>query len=57
MLLIPGIAFTNSLRDLFSGDTITRIDTLYGIRIAGICGWAGIHGSESFVLDKGENYA
>ena len=23
MLLIPGIAFTNSLRDMFSGDTIT----------------------------------
>ena len=25
MLLIPGIAFTNSLRDLFSGDTITGL--------------------------------
>ena len=25
MLLIPGIAFTNSLRDMFSGDTITGL--------------------------------
>ena len=25
MLFIPGIAFTNSLRDLFSGDTITGL--------------------------------
>ena len=25
MLLIPGVAFTNSLRDMFSGDTITGL--------------------------------
>lgn len=25
MLLIPGIAFTNSLRDMFSGDTLTGL--------------------------------
>ena len=25
MLLIPGIAFTNSVRDMFSGDTITGL--------------------------------
>ena len=25
MLLIPGVMFTNSLRDMFSGDTITGL--------------------------------
>ena len=57
MLLIPGIAFTNSLRDLFSGDTITGLIRWYESCVAGICCRTWIYCSESFVLGRGENYA
>lgn len=52
MLLIPGIAFTNSLRDMFSGDTITGLIRCMEALLLALVVVARFYGGESVVLTE-----